>query len=62
MTDARASDAIREVPFPEAVQVSAEYGAVQVSDDPAASAFVTWLTGPSAQAILAEAAFQPAEG
>jgi molybdate transport system substrate-binding protein len=62
VTDARASDAVREVPFPEAVQVSAEYGAVQVSDDPAASAFVTWLTGPSAQAILAEAAFQPAEG
>jgi ABC-type glycerol-3-phosphate transport system substrate-binding protein len=33
-----------------------------VSDDPAAAAFVTWLTGPTAQAILAEAAFQSAEG
>ena len=61
-TDARASDAVREVPFPEAVQVTAEYGAVQVSDDPAAAAFVTWLTGPTAQAVLAEAAFQPADG
>lgn len=62
VTDAHASDAVREVTFPEAVQVAAEYGAVQVSDDPAATAFVTWLTGPTAQAILAEAAFQPAEG
>jgi molybdate transport system substrate-binding protein len=62
VTDARASDAVREVPFPEAVQVTAEYGAVQVSDDPAATAFVIWLTGRAAQAILAEAAFQPADG
>ncbi len=61
-TDARASDAVREVPFPEAVQVTAEYGAVQVSDDPAAAAFVTWLTGPAAQTVLADAAFQPADG
>ncbi len=60
-TDARASDAVREVPFPEAVQVTAEYGAVQVSDDAAAAAFVTWLTGPTAQTVLAEAAFQPAD-
>ncbi|HZW00250.1 MAG TPA: molybdate ABC transporter substrate-binding protein [Candidatus Deferrimicrobium sp.] len=61
-TDAHASDAVREVPFPEAVQVSAEYGAVQVSDDPAAAAFVIWLTGPTAQAVLANAAFRPADG
>jgi molybdate transport system substrate-binding protein len=61
-TDARASDAVREVPFPEAVQVSAEHGAVQVSDDPAAAAFVIWLTGPAAQAVLANAGFRPADG
>ena len=61
-TDARASDAVREVPFPEAVHVSAEHGAVQVSDDPAAAAFVIWLTGPTAQAVLANAAFRPADG
>ena len=61
-TDARASDAVREVPFPEAVQVTAEHGAVQVSDDPAAAAFVIWLTGPTAQTVLADAAFQPADG
>jgi molybdate transport system substrate-binding protein len=61
-TDVRTSDAVREVPFPEAVQVSAEYGAVQVSDDPAAAAFVIWLTGSAAQTVLAEAAFQPADG
>ena len=42
--------------------MTAEYGAVQVSNDRPPPQFVTWLTGPAAQTVLADAAFQPADG
>jgi molybdate transport system substrate-binding protein len=61
-TDARSSERVRAVPFPDAAQVTATYAGVQVSGKPAAAAFMTWLVGPDAQAVLADAGFQPSEG
>jgi molybdate transport system substrate-binding protein len=57
-TDASSSEDVREVPLPAAVSVSAEYGAVQVSDRAAAADFLEWLTGPAATGILADAGFE----
>lgn len=58
-TDARASEHVREVPFPDAVAVTAEYGGVQVSDEAAAAAFMAWISGPRGTGVLTEAGFLP---
>ncbi len=51
-TDALSSDRVREIPFPEVVDITAEYAAVQVSDRPIAAEFMTWLRGPESAAII----------
>jgi molybdate transport system substrate-binding protein len=56
-TDARSSGLVREVPLPAGVAVTADYAALQVSPDPAAAAFVAWLRGSEAVAILEAAGF-----
>ncbi len=56
-TDARSSDAVREVPLPDGVDVRAEYVALGVSDRPATRAFLAWLTGTEGASILAAAGF-----
>ena len=61
-TDARSSDLVREVPFPEAVDVSAAYAAVRISRHPAAGAFLEWLRGPDAGAVLATYGFERIRG
>jgi molybdate transport system substrate-binding protein len=43
-TDALSSDGVRVVPLPAQIDVTAEYGAVQVSDRPEAAVFVDWLS------------------
>ncbi len=57
-TDALDADGVREVPLPATVEVTAQYAAVQVSDEPAASRFVAWLREPTAVAIIAAAGFE----
>jgi molybdate transport system substrate-binding protein len=56
--DVHDSRDVREVPFPAGVDVSAEYSAAQISDRPAAAAFIGWLTGPEGAAILAASGFE----
>lgn len=58
-TDAQASDRVRVIPLPEAVDVTTEYAAVQIGDG-AAAEFIDWLRGPEAAQILAAAGFEPA--
>lgn len=57
-TDLASSDRVREVPWPESVEVSAEYAAVAVSDRPLAAEFVAWLGRPEAGAVLEAASFE----
>jgi molybdate transport system substrate-binding protein len=59
-TDAIGSTDVREVPLPAAVDVSASYAAVQVSEHPAAAEFVAWLRGPAATTVIANAGFEVA--
>lgn len=62
ITDARTSKDVRTVALPDAANVSATYGAVVVGVSPhgdAARAFLSWLTGPAGQAILASFGFLP---
>ena len=57
-TDALDAAGVREVPLPATVEVTAQYAAVQVSDEPAAGRFVAWLGEPSAAAVIAAAGFE----
>jgi len=62
VTDARNSTKVTTIPVPDGANVPATYGAVAVkaSKNPdAAAAFLTWLTGPDGQAILAKYGFLP---
>ena len=62
VTDAKNSTKVTTIPVPDAANVPATYGAVAVkaSKNPdAAAAFITWLTGPDGQAILAKYGFLP---
>jgi len=57
-TDLLGSDAVREVPLPAGAAVPAPYGAVQISDTPAAAEFMAWLRAPAAMAVLGAAGFE----
>ncbi len=60
-TDAKAAgDKVRSLPIPPGTNVRTTCGAVTLADAPepaAADAFLAWLTGPDAQAILASYGF-----
>jgi molybdate transport system substrate-binding protein len=59
-TDAASSDAVEEIPIPEAANVVATYGAVTVTESrhPAeAAAFVRWLADAEGTAVLARFGF-----
>ena len=61
-TDALASDAVATIEIPPAAEVAASYGGVVVGASPhleAARAFLDWLSGSDAQAILASFGFSP---
>jgi molybdate transport system substrate-binding protein len=61
-TDATTSDKVTAVEVPGSANVTATYGGVVVRSSPhadAASAFLSWLTGPDGQAILASLGFLP---
>ncbi len=64
VTDAKSSDKVETVPIPDEANVLATYAAVPVGDSiqpELAAEFVTFLTGPEAQAVLAGYGFlQPA--
>jgi molybdate transport system substrate-binding protein len=51
-SDAASSERVRQIAWPEAVEVSADYAAVQVSDRPLAAGFVAWLAEDEALAII----------
>jgi molybdate transport system substrate-binding protein len=57
-TDALSSDGVRVVPLPAEIDVTAEYGAVQVSDRPEAAVFVDWLSSSDATEVLQAAGFE----
>ncbi len=57
-TDALSSPDTVQIELPPPARVSAAYGAVQVSEDERAAAFVAWLGGPAASGILDEAGFE----
>jgi molybdate transport system substrate-binding protein len=57
-TDLASADRVRDVPLPDAVEVMAEYGAVQVSDRPIAAEFLRWLAGKDASGVLLAAGFE----
>ena len=57
-TDALGSELVREVALPEVARVQADYGAVQVSDRPAAAELVRWLATPAARDVLRAAGFE----
>lgn len=57
-TDARSSERVREIGLPEAVDVTAEYAVVQVSDRARAASFVAWLGSAEATAIIEAAGFE----
>ena len=62
LTDAKNSTKVTTIPVPDAANVPATYGAVAVKaskNADAAAAFITWLTGPDGQAILAKYGFLP---
>jgi molybdate transport system substrate-binding protein len=62
VTDSTGADGITTIPVPDAANVPATYGGVVVKASAAgdaAAAFLAWLTGPDAQAILADAGFTP---
>jgi molybdate transport system substrate-binding protein len=63
VTDAKASTRVKTIDVPPDANVPATYAAVGVkasANAAAAQAFLAWLTGPDAQAILARYGFQPA--
>ena len=57
-TDVPGADGVREIPLPAAVDVRAEFAAVQISRRAAAERFIEWLLGSEAKAILAMAGFE----
>ena len=62
VTDARTSTKVKTVDIPTGANVPATYAAVAVKasgNQAAATAFLAWLTGPDAQAILARDGFLP---
>jgi molybdate transport system substrate-binding protein len=63
VTDAKDADGIETVAVPERANVPATYGGVVVkasASAAAAAAFLSWLTGPAAGAVFANAGFTPA--
>lgn len=59
-TDVTSSDEVTTVTVPEEASVVAEYAVVTIEEaDLGAAAFVTWLLGEGAQAILSEHGFRP---
>jgi hypothetical protein len=46
------------VPLPSAVDIAAEYGAVQVSERAEAAAFIEWLGSGDATEVLRTAGFE----
>lgn len=61
-SDAANSEGVTTVPIPDEANVLAEYGAVSVGDTDSpegAATFLDYLTGPEAQAILAQHGFLP---
>lgn len=61
-TDAITAEGIRVVPLPAEAELLTDYAAVAVSDHPDAQAFVDWLAGPEATAVLTAAGFEAAAG
>ncbi len=64
VTDAKASTKVKTIDVPADANVPATYAAVAVKssrDATAAQAFLTWLAGSDAQAILAKYGFLPAK-
>jgi molybdate transport system substrate-binding protein len=62
-TDAAASELVETIPIPDEANVPATYAAVASIDAPnpaLAPEFLSFLTGPEAQAILADFGFEPA--
>lgn len=62
VTDARASDKVRTIPIPADQNVPAAYGGVVVKASAHvadATAFLSWLTGPDGEGILASFGFLP---
>jgi molybdate transport system substrate-binding protein len=62
VTDAKTSTKVKTIDIPTGANVPATYAAVAVKasrNAAAATAFLTWLTGPDAQAILARDGFLP---
>jgi molybdate transport system substrate-binding protein len=62
VTDAKSSRQVRTVAIPDAANVPATYGGVVVGASPhraAAHAFLSWLSGPDGQSILASFGFLP---
>jgi molybdate transport system substrate-binding protein len=62
-TDAKASTKVTAIAVPASANVPATYGGVVVKDSTnqtAAAAFLSWLSSPAGQAILAPFGFQPA--
>ncbi len=62
VTDAKNSSKVTPIAVPDAANVPATYGGVVVQasqNADAAQAFLTWLAGPDAQAILASLGFLP---
>ncbi len=57
-TDAASSEAVREIPFPAEVTVTAEYAAVAVSERKLATEFVEWLGSAAAVEVLQTAGFE----
>jgi molybdate transport system substrate-binding protein len=59
-TDATASDDVTTIAVPDEANVEAEYAVVAMADASShAQAFVRWLLGDAAQAILAQHGFRP---
>lgn len=62
VTDATATDGVKSIAVPDALNVPATYAGVVVrasSNQEAAGAFLRWLAGPDGQAILSEFGFRP---
>ncbi len=57
-SDAAGSEDTVEIALPAAAHVAATYAAVQLSEHEMAAAFLDWLGGPAAAAILTEAGFE----
>ncbi len=63
MTDAKTATKVTAIAVPRAANVPATYAGVVIgssADVAAAQAFLTWLTGPASQSILASFGFLPA--